>query len=241
MKRIYKAMSLAALGLVGMSGWSHGVVVPYIPAYQAAIGAATIHLPNAKPTKQIEVFVIADQATVNAEPWDGSPALGGVVGPFFASVGMVSPPDLVLCVVGLEGYQVHCIVRQRMGRTVSACMNAFECEWQVEVPRHGPFALVVADLDWGVLEGPWDLVDIVYVSDEPRYSELNDLDKRARAVVEDISPTILRIDLGGDNIEELVFDKEESLRRENPVLLSGETELRGRVRLRQSSIQIRDM
>jgi hypothetical protein len=231
--------TLAKIGLTALMGftvWKNGILLQFVDHYAPERQFRTSQDFGA-PTDSKTLQVIASDFTVNSESWDGATGVGGMMGPLFASVGLASPPDLIPCLITLSGGRPFCAIIQRGDQIQSYCMNARDCDWNIAVPTTAPFALVLFDVDIGLLEGPWDYVDAIIVSDDPGSTEARRLDRAVRRLVSALAPTSMTLSLGPLR-HEVVFDGGESLRREKALVVISPSDLANGYPLAQSTIRM---
>jgi hypothetical protein len=234
---MWRIMTLVALTLVGWMLWRSGSVVPYATDY--TVPAASDMVTSEPASGPAILRVTANPYTVNNEPWDGSDSFGGMLGPFFASVGLSSPPDLTACVhVGDKGEPTHCFTQIRDGKPGSFCVNAYSCDWDLVLPIAESFALTIFDIDDGWLEGPWDFVDAIIVSDDGNAEKLERLDVVVRDFISRTSPTEMPRPDFVPNGPPILFNAGEKYRRERPFYFTSRTEIAAGQTVQQSTIQL---
>lgn len=165
-----------------------------------------------RPTR-LAVSVIADRANAYSRPWDGVGYIGGIVGPVFPGMVIESPPDMILCVVEEEG--ASCLQDGTEEAPESYCHDAFHCEWSVNVPARGPFALVVYDSDVYFGRKVGDLVDAVIVN--PNGADSRDVEEAARHLVRSVAPTAITLSAGSDKERSMTWRRGEERRRAQPM------------------------
>jgi len=227
---------ICALAGLGWLVWKSGIVVPWATHYETPSINGEVN--SERKSQKVAIQVLAADSTVNGEPWDGSNSFGGVMGPLFASVGFASPPDLVACIITLNAPSPHCLMMEREGKPSSTCVNARECDWQTEVPKNEDLGLVIFDLDDGWLEGPWDFVDAVYVSEDGDPERLEKLDRLTRAFIENTAPTEIERPNFVAPGPPVPFDTGEKLRREKSFVYLTRDQIAEGFSLTQSTIRV---
>lgn len=230
-----RVLTIVGLAMVACVVWRSGSLVPFLTSYEAPPGTAQTSLPTDAPMHWIQVDT--DAETVNAEPWDGTSGIGGMLGPIFASFGFSSPPDLTVCVLALGKEEPGCILSSD-GRRKSVCPNSRSCEWDARLPVDQPYGIVVLDVDDEIGEGPWDLADAFIVSDRDDDAAIAALDEEIRAFIDRAAPTeISSSELLGAG-KAVTFNNGERQRRERALFVLRREELSNWFRGSQSNIKI---
>lgn len=166
-------------------------------------------VPERKERGGLLVEVTAERANIYNRAWDGAGHVGGIVGPLLPSIALESPPDMMLCLVDKTTTQCHANGSRQA--PASYCHDSFRCTWQLDANRAGGFALVIFDLDIVKGGSVSDLIDVVAISNAgglpPR------LEKRVRALVESIAPTMTKLPSAGITSGSLSWRPGEARRR----------------------------
>lgn len=229
-----KIATCATIGTILFACGKNGTFVPYVDDYHTP--ARTEPYGSAAVSSSVPATIRLEVAghTVNAEAWDGTEGVGGILGPLLLPIGLTSAPDPTICVVATD-QKPYCALRNRGGTLTSFCVNDTACDWRLDIPAHKAFALVAFDIDSGPLEGPWDFVDAVVV-DGYGNTDFDRLDRLVRAFVDLVSPTSVRNHPLSVQWGPLTFNQDEELRREKRFSLVTRKEIASGFTLAQSSI-----
>lgn len=230
----FKLMIPVAIVALGWGIWRSGAFLTHTSAYDPP----AINSQDEVDKSNARIFVTAERYTLNEAPWDGIGRLGTYLAVFVADLNIASPPDLAVCVVTLEITEPSCETINRDGFPTSHCVDAFQCDWFVEVPNSTSFGVAIFDVDDGLSEGPWDFVDAVYVSDDGSTSTLAALDQKTRRFIEKTAPTeFVRPSFmpPGPAIE---FNTSEKRRRQKAFMFLNRDEAKSEIKLTQSSVHI---
>ena len=201
-----------------------------------AVSRATQSVPAPSPVRQIAVT--ADERTIYGKGWDGAELGAGIPGlPGFGMFSTVSPPDIVLCIVDLEGAACQ-FKDDEKGQPQSLFHDRFTAQFPVELDTSKPFGIIAYDIDGALPLGldPDDLVDAAIIAEAGMGT--SEIETAMRELIEQVAPSAWVFRKGEAGERRFSLSDNERKRREGPLPVFNIEGCRGDgCRLQQAQIQ----
>lgn len=237
MKRLSKILVILVMIITVHSIFQNGAVAPLMQDENFEDFIVSDTSTPSSWTRTVTVQAIADPVDAYGASWDGFHMAGAVLS-LFATLSLTSPVDMAACVLAPSSDKAVCSLREKNGEWASICANSNDCDWTINVPRAGPYSVIIFDIDTGWSEGIYELVDVIMVSDQSSHTALPKLEELTRALIEMVSPVTVDYPMWWTGGKPAVYNKREDDRRDRGIAVVSHATAAQGTRLSQSQIYL---